>query len=121
MEDAPSPASSSLPDGSLGMARKRRLSVSGEAGDVTVEAKAATFSEIVDAIIDRTGMQISVEGTDVPAIDGDFHGSVRDVLTEMLRNMSFLISAPGDDADQPGLRVVIFGPAVEPRAASARG
>jgi hypothetical protein len=92
------------------------LSVSGEAGDVTVEAKAATFSEIIDGIINRTGMQISVEGTDDPSIDGDFRGSVQDVLTEMLRNTSFLISAAGDDADQPSLHVVIFGPAVEPVA-----
>ena len=92
------------------------LSLSGEAGDITVEAKAATFSEIINGIIDRTGMQISVEGTDDPSIDGDFHGSVQDVLTEMLRNTSFLISAAGDDADQPGLHVIIFGPAVEPVA-----
>ena len=89
------------------------LSVSGEADDLTVEAKDATFSEVVDGIVNQTGMQISIEGTDDPSIDGDFHGSVADVLTEMLRNTSFLISA-ADDTDQPGLHVVIFGPAVEP-------
>ena len=52
------------------------LSVSGEADDVTVEAKDARFSEVVDGIVKQTGMQISIEGTDDPSIDGDFHGSV---------------------------------------------
>ena len=91
------------------------LSVSGGADDVTVEAKDAAFSEVVDGIVNQTGVQISVEGSDAPTIDGDFRGPVEDVLTEMLRNTSFLIS-PGDDSDQPGLHVVILGPAVEPVA-----
>ena len=89
------------------------LSVTGDAADVTVDAQGATLREIVDALAKQTGMTIDLEGSDDMAVDGAFQGPVEEVLTRILRNMSFVISAL-DDAGASGLRVQVLGEGVAP-------
>ena len=91
------------------------LSVTGDSSGVTVDATSASLRDIIDGLVKQTGMKIDLEGTDDTAIDGKFTGSVADVLTQMLRNMSFMITDPVDGS-AAGLRVVIIGPAVSPVA-----
>ena len=81
--------------------------VSGSASDVTVEAHAVNLTAIVAALSKATGIRIAVDGTDNVPIDGTYRGSVKEVLSDILRNVSFLITDVSD-ANGPGLLVTLF-------------
>lgn len=66
--------------------------VTGTIDFITVEARGATLEELVGALSQQTGRRIDLEGSDDRAIDGAYRGSVEDVLGQILRNTSFVIS-----------------------------
>jgi hypothetical protein len=83
------------------------VDVTGSGDDLTLEVHAAMLPEVTAALAHQAGVTIEVVGSDPRPIDGTFHGSLRQVLADMLRNTSFVVSETVSDG-RPTLRVTLF-------------
>ena len=91
---------------------RAEIKISGDEKALSVDVQDATLGDVLSALRSSFGFQYPASDSLDRPVNGQYHGSLRRVLSNLLRDLDYVIFTTGDHVT----RIVVIGPANAARA-----